>query len=76
MSLKNFLLSWKYRKRFKKISRRNLGISPQEIIIGIARLLLLCLFMLGFVYGIKTSNGLFSAIICISGILSVIIELH
>lgn len=76
MSLKNFLLNWKNKRQWNKISHRDFGISPQEIIIGVARLLLLGLFIIGFSYGIKTSDKLFTAGVCISGILCVIAELQ
>ena len=76
MSLKNFLLNWKNKRQWNKINHRDFGISPREIIIGIARLLLLGLFIIGFSYGIKTSDKLFTLGVCISGILCVIIELH
>lgn len=76
MSLKNFLLNWKNKRQWNKISHRDFGISPQEIIIGVARLLLLGLFIISFSYGIKTSDKLFTLGVCISGILCVIAELH
>ena len=76
MSLKNFLLNWKNKRQWNKISHRDFGISPQEIIIGVARLLLLGLFIICFSYGIKTSDKLFTLGVCISGILCVIAELH
>ena len=70
------MLSWKNRGRRKKINHRDSDVSPKFIITGIARLLLLGLFLFGFIYGVKTSNELFTAGVCISGILCVIIEMH
>ena len=70
------MLNWRNKRRLKKINHRDFEISPREIIIGVARLLLLGLFIIGFSYGIKTSDKLFTAGVCISGILCVIAELQ
>ena len=70
------MLNWRNKRHLKKINHRDFEISPREIIIGIARLLLLGLFIIGFSYGIKTSDKLFTAGVCISGILCVIAELQ
>ena len=75
MSLKNFLLSWKNKKQLKKNLKES-KIKSREIAIGITRLLLLNLFIFGFIYGIKSSNELFTLGVCISGILCIITDSH
>lgn len=73
MSLKNFLLSLKYKRRLKKLTKRKSEFSKKELFIGILECLVTALLIAGFIFGMKTGNAIIVLYISLFGLGSIIL---